>query len=68
VSNHELQALWFGDEKGDRFVLVGSYPRKLKRMGYHDLFDGPEYFGELYHEACYLESVGEQESKECVKP
>jgi hypothetical protein len=55
-------------KKGDRFVLVGFYPRKLKRMGYQDWFDGPEDFGELYHEVCCLESVEEQKSKEGAKP
>lgn len=56
-------------KKNDRFVLVGSYPGKFKRFGYHDWFDGPDYFGELYHEACYLKSI-EQKSKqnEGVKP
>jgi hypothetical protein len=49
-------------KEGDRFVLVGFYPRKLKKMGYHDLFDGPEYFGDLYHENCYLKSFGNHES------
>jgi len=39
--------------KGERFVLVGIYPSKFKKIRYHDWFDGPEYFGELYHEMCY---------------
>jgi hypothetical protein len=48
-------------KKNDRFILVGFYPGKWRRMGYHYLFDGPKYFGELYHEPCYMESVEKQE-------
>jgi len=44
--------------KGDRFVVVGDYPSWWKNRGFSRLLDGPEYFGELYHEVCYLESVG----------
>jgi predicted nucleic acid-binding Zn-ribbon protein len=50
-------------QKGERFVLVGIYPSKFKKFTYHDWFDGPEYFREVYHEACYLKHLANQESK-----
>jgi hypothetical protein len=53
--------------KGDRFILVGSYPGKLKKFSYYNWWDGPEYFGELYHEACYLRSLRKQEMKQKKK-
>jgi len=49
-------------KKDDKFVLVGIYPGYWKTSGYSWLL-GPEYFGELYHEACYLESLVKHESK-----
>jgi hypothetical protein len=56
--------------KGERFILVGIYPSKWHKMNYYDWLDGPEYFGELYHEVCYMKLSANQESKqkEGVKP
>jgi len=48
--------------KDDRFVLVGSYPSWWKKSSF-SLLCGLEYFGELYHEACYMESSEKQESE-----
>jgi hypothetical protein len=50
-------------KKNDRFILVGFYPVWWKRMNY-PASRGLDYFGELYHEACYLESVERQKSKQ----
>jgi hypothetical protein len=52
--------------KGEKFTLVGIYPNKLHKMGYHDWFDGPEYFGEIYHEKCYCSQNQESKLKEGV--
>ena len=66
-----MQTLWFEDWKGpDRFIVVGYYPSWWKKSSF-TVFDGPEYFGELYHEARYLESIGKLQTKhknEGVKP
>jgi hypothetical protein len=51
-------------KEGDRFVLVGLYPSKLHKMGYNGWFDGPEYFGDLYHEDCYLKSYVKKEANQ----
>jgi hypothetical protein len=56
--------------KDNRFIVVGYYPSWWKKFSF-TVFDGPEYFGELYHEACYLESIGKSETRqkdEGVKP
>jgi len=53
--------------KGDRFILVGLYPSKWKRMNYYYWFDGPENFGDICHEACFYSQIQESKQK-CVKP
>ena len=56
--------------KNDRFVLVGFYPDWLIKSGFPRFFGDLEYFGELYHETCYLEPIERREpkQKESVKP
>lgn len=50
-------------KKDMRFVLVGFYPRFVDKM-FFGWIDGLDYYGELYHEACYLESIKNEESKQ----
>jgi hypothetical protein len=56
--------------RGDEFVVVGEFPSRLKKWSYSYLLDGPEYFGDLNHEACYLESFGKYQirQREGVEP
>lgn len=49
-------------EKGERFVSVGSYPSWWRILGARTV--GPSYFGKIYHEACYLESLRKQGLKQ----
>jgi hypothetical protein len=57
-------------QKDERFVLVGIYPGWWKKSKFARLYDGPEYFGDLYHDACYLKSIGSPDSRQKygVKP
>ena len=49
-------------KKGERFVSVGDYPSWWKMAGARTA--GPGYFGEVYHEACYLELLKKGDLRE----
>ena len=49
--------------KGDKFGLVGFYPGFVDKM-FFGWSDGLDYYGDLYHEACYRKSIEKQESKQ----
>jgi len=50
-------------KKDDRFVLVGFYPGFVEKM-FFGVAAGLDFFGDLYHEACYRKSIEKQESKQ----
>lgn len=57
--------------KDERFVLVGFYPSLSKRVGFRFRYwVGLDIFGEIFHEDCYLKSMGRDEprTKQSVKP
>jgi len=60
--------------KGDDFVVSRKYPdvwKSLFRARLTGVGALPEDFGEIYHSACYLESLNEKKretEKEGVKP
>jgi len=52
--------------KGDNFVVFGTYPGVWKSLFRARLTGAgalPEDFGEIYHPACYLESLKEKKRK-----
>jgi hypothetical protein len=56
-------------KKGDRFVVVGTYPSFWNSWSLSRFFN-PEVFGKIYHETCYSQFLKEEEpkQKEQVKP
>lgn len=49
-------------KKGEMFVSVGAYPSWWTIWGAR--WVGPGYFGEIYHEACYLELLKKRDLRE----
>lgn len=57
-------------KKGEKFVLVGTYPNYWgKQVSVGGLLNpiGPDKFGDIYHEACYLLQNQKPKRKEDAK-